>query len=80
MSSFTTLVNIDAETGTKLAKFIGSKLSAEESASFSAQQEDFIAKGETKKSIELFLGKIDVFLSLPTEQGNNYWPSHTNFI
>lgn len=69
MTSFTTLVNIDANTGSKLAKFISSKLAAEEAEGFVKQQEAFFAGKKTKESIELFLSKLDVILGLPSDQG-----------
>lgn len=69
MTSFTTLVNIDANTGSKLAKFISSKLAAEEAEGFVKQQEAFFAGKKTKESIELFLSKVDVILGLPSDQG-----------
>lgn len=72
MTSFTTLVNIDANTGSKLAKFISSKLAAEEAEGFVKQQEAFFAGQKTKESIELFLSKLDVILGLPSDQGATY--------
>lgn len=69
MSSSTTLVSIDASTGSKLALFLSSKLSAKEGEVLVAKVDELISKNATKDVIDLFLTKIDIFLGLSSEQG-----------
>jgi translation initiation factor 3 subunit M len=68
MSSFTTLVSIDASTGSKLALFLASKLSAKEGEVLVAKVDESISQNATKDVIDLFLTKIDIFLGLSSEQ------------
>ncbi len=70
MSSFTTLVSIELDVGSKLAKFISSKLPEEEGNAFLSKAEQLLSSKNTKGAIDHLLSKIDVFLGLTTEQGN----------
>jgi len=67
MSSSTTLVNIDAEAAQKLASFIASKLSGEDSASYLATCETHIQKQQASELINKFLEKSTVILSLDSD-------------
>lgn len=70
MSSFTTLVSIDASAATKLASFISTKFSTNDGESFVAKVDELVSKKAPNAVIDLFLTKIDIFLGLPTEQGS----------
>lgn len=69
MTSSTTLVNIDAEAAQKLASFIASKLSGEDSTSYLAACESYIEKVQASELISKFLEKSTVILSLDSDDG-----------
>jgi hypothetical protein len=73
MTSFTTLVNIDAQAANKLAAFIASKLPGEESNTFKITCDDLIGKAETQSLMNNLLDKIQTILTLEDDLGKIYF-------
>lgn len=70
MTTYTTLVNVDADTAQKLASFIASKLdSAESTERFNAECLQLIEKAATQELVNKILEQNDIILSLDDEGG-----------
>lgn len=76
--SYTTLVNVDAETAQKLAEFIGSKFSASESYVSDCKQ--LIDSAQTSALIAKLLEKQDILLDLESDNGMELYFGFVDFI
>jgi hypothetical protein len=70
MTTYTTLVNVDAESALKLASFIASKLpSPQESEQFSKECTELIEKMASHELVKKILQHNDIILSLESDDG-----------
>jgi len=66
MTSFTTLVNVDAEIATKVSLFISKLIKSEE---YYHQCEDLIKQQNTSELIMKYLASIDTLFTIENDKG-----------
>lgn len=72
MTTYTTLVNVDADTAQKLASFVASKLeTAEQTERFNTECLQLIEKAASHDLVNKILEHNDIILSLENEEGKD---------
>ena len=72
MASYTTLVNVDVATATKLSQYISQLVGGAEGAAYFELCKPLIEDAKTEELIAKFLEKIDVIMSVDHDRGSYF--------